>query len=48
MGANLFISKPSKIETLANVLKRILELDWSNPKRVAIESMARGEYHLSA
>ncbi|WP_066404697.1 response regulator [Flavisolibacter tropicus] len=46
LGANLFLSKPSSFNTLAAALQHILEIDWNNPRQVAVERYQQETFHL--
>ena len=48
LGANLFVSKPATSSALSTILTRILELDWSDPKKLREESFAADWFHFTA
>jgi CheY-like chemotaxis protein len=47
LGANLFLSKPDTVATLITALKKILQLDWSNPRQLAEESFKKSNFHVA-
>ncbi|HYH13937.1 MAG TPA: response regulator [Flavisolibacter sp.] len=47
LGANLFLSKPDTVASLIAALHKILQLDWSNPRKVAEESFQKAAFHLT-
>ncbi len=47
LGANLFITKPNSTQMLSEALQWVLQLDWTNPKKVAEESFAKKKFHMA-